>query len=270
MSFYLFRSDGNIKTPSSKSDLLTEIRVITTLKSVPLKENSAVIIDFMAHARKVMGKKNKFQIRTFGDWVEHLWTSLLSINEATKQIDIVFDLYLETSRKDGEQKSRASTCGIKTNIHHKDQPIPAEMNEFWACSENKVQLQQFFIHWLQSTYNHDKQVYLGGSHEGDIYECYMLQNSSVQTVDALRRTHEEADQCMHYNIDHAVNNSVENVLVSSGATYVFVSLMFNFFLGNVEVWQNCGSSTMVKLAPSLNPLKPYHKKLFYSYQPYTR
>ena len=97
MSFYLFRSDGNIKTLSSKSDLLTEIRVITTLKSVPLKENSAVIIDFMAHARKVTGEKNKLQIRTFGDWVELLWTCFLSLNEATKRIDIVFDLILWAS-----------------------------------------------------------------------------------------------------------------------------------------------------------------------------
>ena len=104
LAFYLFTSTNSLKTPTSKSDLLKEVRILTTLKKVPIKENSAVVIDFMAHARKVSGKKNKLQIKTFGDWFEHLWSTFLDLNEYAERIDIVFDLYLKTSRKDGNEE----------------------------------------------------------------------------------------------------------------------------------------------------------------------
>ena len=101
--------------------------------------------------------------------------------------------------------------GIRLIICHSDLPIPVAMDEFSACSENKVQLQQFFSHWLKSTSNNKMQVFLGGCHEGYISECPLLQNGVLQTVNELKFTHEEADQQMQYHINHAMNNSVESV-----------------------------------------------------------
>ena len=114
------------------------------------------------------------------------------------------------------------------------------MNEFWACNDNKVKLQQFFIHWLKSTYHNEKQVYLGGSHEGNIYECHLLQHGVSQTVEELKCKHEEANERIQYHLNHLVCNNIHNILVSSGDTDVFVSLMFNFLSwrckGLEELW----------------------------------
>ena len=73
--------------------------------------------------------------------------------------------YIETSSIDGERKNWTSASGIKMNIGHTDQPIPPEMDELWAFRENEAQLQQFFIHWLRSTCNNEKQVYVNGCHK---------------------------------------------------------------------------------------------------------
>lgn len=88
----MFCSIRNIKTFSSKSDLLEEVKILTTLKSVPLKESSEFTVELMEYTRKVVGKKKKLQIRTFGDFVKLLWTTFLSLSKSAERINILFDL----------------------------------------------------------------------------------------------------------------------------------------------------------------------------------
>lgn len=88
----MFCSTRNIKTFSSKSDLLEEVKILTTLKSVPLKESSEFTIKLMEYTSKVVGKKKKLQIRTFGDFVKLLWTIFLSLSKSAERINILFDL----------------------------------------------------------------------------------------------------------------------------------------------------------------------------------
>ena len=88
----MFCSTRNIKTFSSKSDLLEEVKIPTTLKSVPLKESSEFTIELMEYTSKVVGKKKKLQIRTFGDFVKLLWTIFLSLSKSAERINILFDL----------------------------------------------------------------------------------------------------------------------------------------------------------------------------------
>lgn len=88
----MFCSTRNIKTFSSKSDLLEEVKILTTLKSVPLKESSEFTIELMEYTSKVVGKKKKLQIRTFGDFVKLLWTIFLSLSKSAERINILFDL----------------------------------------------------------------------------------------------------------------------------------------------------------------------------------
>ena len=88
----MFCSTRNIKTFSSKSDLLEEVKILTTLKSVPLKESSEFTIELMEYTSTVVGKKKKLQIRTFGDFVKLLWTIFLSLSKSAERINILFDL----------------------------------------------------------------------------------------------------------------------------------------------------------------------------------
>lgn len=88
----MFCSTRNIKTFSSKSDLLEEVKILTTLKSVPLKESSEFTIELMEYTSKVVGKKKKLQIRTFGDFVKLLWTIFLSLSKSAERMNILFDL----------------------------------------------------------------------------------------------------------------------------------------------------------------------------------
>lgn len=88
----MFCSTRNIKTFSSKSDLLEEVKILTTLKSVPLKDSSEFTIELMEYTSKVVDKKKKLQIRTFGDFVKLLWTIFLSLSKSAERINILFDL----------------------------------------------------------------------------------------------------------------------------------------------------------------------------------
>ena len=155
----------------------------------------------------------------------------------------MFDLYLRNSRKEGERKRRANIDFIVINLRNVDQPLPAEMDKFWACDGNKTRFQQFFIKWLMNTYDGSKTIYLGGSHEkGEEFDCYRVQNSSHQKIESLRCYHDEADQQIQYHISYEMHSTmIPEILVSSGDTDVFVSLMYNFVFtwkaqGLCEIW----------------------------------
>ena len=115
-SLFLSLPDGTLRTPTSKSNLLKEVRVMPTLNLVQQSSPTVVFVDFMAHARKVRGRRNKLLIRTFGDWVENLLETFISLNVKADTIHIVFDLYLKNCRKDGDQKRRGNADSIKIDI----------------------------------------------------------------------------------------------------------------------------------------------------------
>lgn len=116
----------------------------------------------------------------------HLWNTFIQIYESATRIDIVFDLYILNSIKNDERDRRGPIA---------EQILPAEMDLFWALSENKIVFQQFFIEWRVK--NHSKPIYLGGAHPDNIrlYKDYW----TVSCAASLKCDHEKADDRMMFH-----------------------------------------------------------------------
>ena len=54
-------------------------------------EATAIMIDFMAYARKVAVKK--LNLMTFGDLVKKLWNTFIYLSRDCNRIDIIFDCF---------------------------------------------------------------------------------------------------------------------------------------------------------------------------------
>ena len=88
-------------------------------------EATAIMIDFMAYARKVAVKK--LNLMTFGDLVKKLWNTFIYLSRDCNRIDIIFDLYLQQSIKQCERDRRSKHDAINTIISRTDQPLPVDM-----------------------------------------------------------------------------------------------------------------------------------------------
>ena len=126
--FYLTK-DGLIRKPN-KSEFTTELKTMVS-KPIPTSLPStnhqrAIIIDFMAYARKVPIKKQN--LKTYNDFFTCLWKTFISLSETCNRVDIVFDVYNEQSIKGSERRRRTKVDGIETIITGFDQPLPVELD----------------------------------------------------------------------------------------------------------------------------------------------
>ena len=171
-SFILTQDDGYLRK-SEKSELTRDIeKKLETPHPLDVPKGntpSRVAIDFMAYARKIPVAKLK--LKTFGEFVMHLWQTFCFLSRNCSKMDIIFDFYLDQSIKEYERNRRNKSDGIVTAINRMDQPLPIEMDRFWPSTENKVRLQQFFTKWLSETYKDRKPVYLGVSHVDNLSAC---------------------------------------------------------------------------------------------------
>ena len=97
---------------------------------------SACIIDGMSLVQKANGEH-----KTFGEVSEQLFTTVLNIASGSKRVDVVFDVYKETSIKNVERARRGSGIFI-TNITHGHKIH--QWRKLLACSESKASLIKSF------------------------------------------------------------------------------------------------------------------------------
>ena len=149
-SYYL-TSDGLLEKPE-KAQLSRELESKFLKKDEVLlnhpapQEKTAVIIDFIAYARKVYSKVLK--CKTFGDYFNNLWKRFQKLSEDSLRIDIVFDLYEDKSLKHWERLRREKVDPIDIIPNNPNAPLPVNMDTFWASSQNKMLFQELFIEWL--------------------------------------------------------------------------------------------------------------------------
>ena len=84
--------------------------------------------------------------------------------------------------------------------------------------------------FILSNVDLDIPVYLGGCHEkNESYKCFRLVGNSKVEIRLLYCTHEEADDRLPFHVNHAVMiDRFEKVLVCSGDTDVYTTLLYNF------------------------------------------
>ena len=230
--------DGFLRK-SAKSELARKIEenvqseTLTEMPKNTAEIKSMVVIDFMAQAIKVPVKKAK--IRTSGEFAQFLWKHFKYLGNECERIDIIFDLYLDSSIKHGGRQRRAKATAINVIISHSEQPIPVDIDKFWSSSENKIQLQQFFIIWLKELYTREESVslkqdvYLGGSHKEKLAGYFLIRKKEFEETRLLECNHEEADDRMMFHINHGIKvANYKRVIVSSSDTDVYICLIFHY------------------------------------------
>jgi len=252
-SFFL-EKDGTLRK-SQKFEFAKELKrsLETIPESVPdTGPSSAIVFDFMAFCRKVPIKKMK--LCTFEDLFKSLWFTFQHLSSKSSRLDIVFDIYLENSVKQQERDRRIKKQVTETIITNVQQALPVEIQSFWGSSSNKMQLQQSFINWMQTTYKDQKPVYLGGAIKEDITSCCRLQNSFTAIQNSLKCMHEEADDRMMFHIHHAIQiGSFKKIIVASPDTDVFVNLVHHFtkwqFSDLEQLWIISGKKSNPQAVP---------------------
>ena len=109
---------------------------------LPTDLHRNVIIDFMAYGRKVPIKHQN--LKTWKDFFIDLWSEFTFLLKSCNQVDIVFDVYKETSINASEQTRRTRGEDTETIFSGFDQPLPVEIDQSLSVSKNKTALQQFF------------------------------------------------------------------------------------------------------------------------------
>lgn len=170
-SFYLTK-DGDLRK-SPKSELTRELKDrLTKPHPTEIQESdlsTVVVIDFMAYARKIPPKK--MRLVTYEGFFTALWKTFSRLSKGSNRIDIVFDVYLRYSIKQGERNRRSKLDPIETSISTVKQQLPVDMDRFWSSSENKMRFQQAFIKWIQENHVGDIPIYLGGAGEENVTAC---------------------------------------------------------------------------------------------------
>ena len=226
-SLYLTK-DGYLRK-SPKSELAQVLKShISEMPSEVLGAEipSALIIDFMAYCRKVPVKK--LQLKTYADFARHLWGTFQRLSTSSQRIDIIFDLYLDQSIKEGE-RNRRNQGFVETTIKQLNLTLPIDMDKFWDSASNKMQLEQIFIEWIMTSYKGSIPWFLEGAHKGDITSCVMISNGEVSFQPILRCDHEEADDRILFHANHAIKvNDFKKIIIASPDTDVFVNVIHHF------------------------------------------
>ena len=195
-------------------------------------DNSILLIDFMAEARKIESRRKKFNLKTFGDVITDMWSRFSYMGQNCRRIDIVFDCYRNDSIKSLERQRRSQSLdAVRMTISNMTQPLPSasEFKRFWSMPENKVGLEQFFISWLIENYHGEKPVYLGGCHINAVEKCFKLMNGTTTDIPELMCSYDEADDRIMFHLNHAVKRehfSFAHVMTAD--TDIFVCLMYHF------------------------------------------
>jgi hypothetical protein len=227
------------KSPKSELAQVLKHHVPVIPTEVPSDEmQTALIIDFMAYCRKVPIKK--LLLKTYEDLAMHLWTTFQSIFPSSQRIDIIFDLYLDQSIKQGERNRRSKEGCIEITIKTANQALPFEVDKFWGSSTNKMQLEQIFITWILENYSGSRPVFLGCANIDDITSCIVVSNGISCTQQLLKCDHEEADDRMLFHANHAINNDFKKIIIVSPDTDVLVNAIHHFsrwvFSDLEEMW----------------------------------
>ena len=117
LTSFCLTKDGELrKLP--KSELARELKnLLEKLCPVGIPDSNlkSVVIDFMAFARKIPTKK--MMLATYEDFFKVLWRTFSSLSKGCSRINIVFNVYLRHSIKQGERNRRVNLIQLKQISH---------------------------------------------------------------------------------------------------------------------------------------------------------
>ncbi|KAK3729656.1 hypothetical protein QZH41_006396 [Actinostola sp. cb2023] len=233
----LSTADGSLRK-TTKSTLAKELQ-----KNVPaadiIPEPSACIIDGMALVQRLKGDHKKFS-----DVADSLLGMVLHEGSSSNRIDVIFDVYRETSIKNAEREQRGSECGNEfRNIQpeHKVQ----QWRKFLLNPKNKKAFTTSVAkEWQQEKYRKkltNKVLFVACEEE-----CHQISSESANAVQDLKSTQEEADTRIILHIAHAARSGYDTLIVASEDTDVFIlCLTFKDMIPS-SIFFKCGMQTRVR------------------------
>lgn len=179
---------------------------------------------------------------------------------AAKQIDFVYDSYLETSIKELERMRHAKLYNpISYRNFTENTLVPADMDRFWSCSKNKEHLEILSRYYFVGKASDYKiSIVLSGyvtDAEG-VQPCVQGTNGILTQRDDLESSIEEADERIIPHVAKAVQSGSTNVLVLSNDADVVV-LLIHYLpqfkqLGLKELWIEYGTGKSKRFIPVHN------------------
>ncbi|GFQ96636.1 hypothetical protein TNCT_690571 [Trichonephila clavata] len=154
---------------------------------------------------------------TFGDFAKAFFNRILNLfsRPNIKRVDIVFDRYDDISIKYLESTLRSKGEMMKNFIIlNEHNEIPANCNNFFSSTENKLQLVRFLCTAAPryAQVNEDCELYICGGFE-DPTKCFKLQGSSFFEVPDFNSNHLEVDSRMFGHIFHAVKIKLGHIII---------------------------------------------------------
>ena len=180
-------------------------------------ENSTSIFDGMAILQKLIPPPRA----TFSVVAEKLF-NIFTINVCNICVNVVFDVYLDTSIKNAERLKRGSRS---EGVEYKN-ILPRYQVKSWskllAIPANKSEIVKFLVNeWKKPAFRDrlaHKTMYVTLQSE-----CWKLQRASVELVPELKSNQEEADTCMLLHARQAMMSGP--VVIHSDDTDILILLL---------------------------------------------
>ena len=175
---------------------------------------------------------------------------ILREGATSKRIDVVFDVYRETSIKNTEREKRGGYTGIEYRNIQPDHRIQ-QWRKFLSNPQNKKQLVRVVTEeWQKERFRQR----LTGRHLFTTTEesCVEISADNFRPREDLTSTNEEADTRLLLHASHAARNVFKAVVISSEDTNVIVlCLAFKDFVP-ATMHVKCGTQTRTRFVSITN------------------
>ena len=208
----LANGDGSLR----KTDKATVMN--DTTQNVPVAETipdqSACIVDAMSIIQKLDGNGKTFQVLA----KSALKMVIREGGDNSERVDIVFDVYRESSTKDTERVDRGAGSGVSFNNISAGHRLK-QWRSFLSEAHNKTMLIEFIAdEWTSN----DSKAMIGIK---TLYvtcgeKCWKITRCETSLVDELQSSQEEADTRIPLHVKHESDHGYKSVVVVSEDTDV--------------------------------------------------
>ena len=157
----------------------------------------ARIIDGMAMVQKIRGDQN-----TFAEVADSMMSMVLHEGTDSQRIDVVFDVYRDSSIKNAEREKRGSESGHEFRNSKADHKIH-QWRKFLSNSKNKSLLIKFISEEWQNE-RHRERLAKRAIFVKTEDHCYEVSSVGATTREELRLTQEEADTRVFLHAAHKI------------------------------------------------------------------
>lgn len=161
-------------------------------------------------------RKQKNKGKTYQQFVDEMMESIIEHNPTSQRIDIVFDVYLDSSIKNAERVHRAVGKLQFKNIIGSQ--LIKQLGAFLSSSNNKKALIEYLVNEWDKYDVGDRIIYV--AYEGICIK--LMSNLTAENVPELSCDHEEADTRILLHANHMSQAGFGNIIIHTPDTDVFL------------------------------------------------